>query len=165
VPERLNAGILVAALGALVLLVSLSLDWYEPGLSAWTVFELIDLLLAAIAILALAIAATELGGRPLRLGADRWLPALGATALVLVVVSIVDNPPAANGLSEELGAWLALAGAVLIALGAFLGQRRISIVISSSPRERSERPIAPRGPTGPATDPEGSETDTRPLGP
>ena len=164
-PERLNAGILVAALGAIALFVALFLDWWEPGLSAWTVFELVDLLLAAIAALTLLGAAGELSGRRLGVEAERWLPGLGAGALVLVVISIVNNPPAANGLSEEVGAWIALAGAVLIVAGAFVAQRRISIVISSSPRERAVHHTEPRGPTGPATEAEGSETDTRPLGP
>ncbi len=164
-PERLNAGILVAALGAIALLVALFLDWWEPGLSAWTVFELVDLLLAAIAALTLLGAAGEISGRRLGVEAERWLPGLGVAALVLVVVAIVNNPPAANGLSEEVGAWIGLAGAILILAGALVAQRRISIVISSAPRERSDQHTEPRGPTGPATETQGSETDTRPLGP
>ena len=52
-----EAGAAVAAVGALLLLVSLFLDWYgdgREGYSAWTLFELIDLVLAAIALLTLS---------------------------------------------------------------------------------------------------------------
>jgi len=169
--ERINAGILLAAIGAVALLISLFLDWYEPELSAWTVFELVDVVLAAIAVFVVLTAVLALAGRPLGIDEDRWLPPLGAAALLLVVVSIVNNPPAANGLSEETGAWIGLAGAILIGLGALLAPRRISVVISSSPRERARRragadpPTEPGGPTGPATEPLGSEEETRPNNP
>jgi hypothetical protein len=162
-PERLNAGHLIAAVGALALFVSLFLDWYEPGYSAWTVFELIDLLLAVIAALTLLAAAEDFLRRPNPpLSAGRWLPVLGAGALLLVVVSIVNNPPAVVDASEEVGAWIGLAGAILIGIGALLAERRISVVVS--PRERGAAPVA-REPTGPAFEPEGSETETNPINP
>ena len=56
-PRRLDAGAVVAAGGAVLLLISLFLDWYGDGglgYSAWTVFEVIDLALAAIALLTLS---------------------------------------------------------------------------------------------------------------
>jgi hypothetical protein len=166
VPERLNAGILVAALGAVALFVSLFLNWWERGISAWTAFELVDVLLAAIAAVAVAAAVAETARRPIAMDRDRLLPALAAAALALVVISIVNNPPATNGFSEDVGAWIALGGAILMVAGAFMAQRRVSIVISSSPRQAAPpQPTEPRGPTGPATDAEGSDTETRPLGP
>ena len=153
--ERINAGVLLAAIGAVALFVALFLDWYGPGLTAWTVFEIVDLLLAGIAAFVLLVAALHAANRPLRIDEDRVLPVVGAAALLLVIVSIVNNPPAANGLSEETGAWIALAGAILIGLGAVLAQRRISVVIT--PRER----------TGAAhdTDPYGDDEETRPINP
>jgi hypothetical protein len=165
--ERMNAGTLIAAIGAIALLVSLFLDWYEPGVSAWTVFELVDILLAVIAVLVLLGAAGELSRARLGVDLDRLLPVAGIAALLLVVVSIVNNPPAAQGLEEDVGAWIALTGAILIGIGAFLAQRRISIVISSSDRHPAVRvdqdpPTEPHRPTGPATDPTGSEDITRP---
>ena len=165
---RLNAGHLIAAVGALALFVALFLDWYEAGpsggVSAWTVFELVDLLLALIAVATL-LAALEGVARGSRasIDADRWLPGLGAAALVLVVVSIVNNPPAVPRSGEEVGAWIALAGAALMLAGALASQRRISVVISSSPR--SHPPAPSHEPTGPATDPPGSETATQPVHP
>jgi hypothetical protein len=53
-PERINGGQALVVLGAAALIVSLFLHWYEPGRSAWTVFEVWDLALAAIGIAALA---------------------------------------------------------------------------------------------------------------
>ena len=41
---QIPVGPLVAAIGAVLLIVSLFVDWYE-GLTAFTVFEFIDLLL------------------------------------------------------------------------------------------------------------------------
>ena len=52
-PERINGGFALAAIGAVVLFVSLFLNWFEPGLDAWTVFEIEDLLLAALALFTL----------------------------------------------------------------------------------------------------------------
>ena len=43
-------GPLIAAIGAGLLLVSLFLDWYE-GLTAFTVFELVDIVLVVCALL------------------------------------------------------------------------------------------------------------------
>jgi hypothetical protein len=152
-----------------LLFVSLFLDWYEPGVSAWTVFELVDVVLAAIAVatlLAFADGISGLGISPVT--GDRGLAVLGMSALVLVVVSIVNNPPAVIGQPEEIGAWLGLAGALVITAGGLLVGRRISIVISSAPRDRGAAPPPqtpspePHRPTGPALEPEGSETETRP---
>jgi hypothetical protein len=146
----MSAGTLLAALGALALLVSLFLDWYEPGLSAGTVFEIVDVLLAVIAFLVLLAAVGEASGRHLGVETDRLLPLAGIGALLLVLVSIVNNPPAAQGLDKAVGAWIGLAGAILIGIGAFLALRRISIVISTRPRERTDRvdPDAPTQPRG-----------------
>ena len=47
--RRIEAGPVLVGLGALVLLVSLFLDWYEPDVTAWEAFEVLDLLLAALA--------------------------------------------------------------------------------------------------------------------
>jgi amino acid transporter len=168
--RRANVGTLLAAVGAVLLLISLFVDWWKPDLSAWTVFEVVDLILAAIAALVLLVGAGELTRN--RLGVDdRILAPLGIAALLLVIVSIVNNPPAAQGLDEKAGAWIALAGAILLGVGAFLGQRRISVVISSErPQHRPgwadpHPPTQPRGPTGPGTEPPGSEEVTRPNNP
>jgi hypothetical protein len=133
-PERINGGRALVVVGAIALIVSLFLDWFQPGVTAWTAFESVDLLLAALAVAALAIA---LGGavNPQGSLAPRWLPALGIAALVIVVAALVNHPPAAIGRSAETGAWVALGAAAALAVGGILGATRISLVITLRPRE------------------------------
>ena len=140
--RRVDAGALVAAAGAVLLLVALFLDWYgEEGdsISAWTVFEVIDLLLAGIALLALSAFLR-------RSGVDRRLPdapliGLGLAALVLVVSQLINHPPAVNGgeLDAKIGAWLALAAAALILAGAVMSVARVSFSVE----RREARAAAP----------------------
>ena len=163
--QRTNIGRPIALLGAILVLVSLFLDWFgvsnaprgDEGITAWTAFETLDLVLAAIGIAALAIIVPRLLGRPALL-AERWLPALGAAALVIVVAALLNHPPAADGLDEKVGAWLAFAGAILFAVGSFLWHARVEISMSfgdaDEPRESRPAPAAPppRG-TAPADPP------------
>ena len=51
-PRGLSAGPILLAIGAAALLVSLFLNWFKPELTAWTAFEIVDLLLALIALAA-----------------------------------------------------------------------------------------------------------------
>jgi hypothetical protein len=137
-PERFNAGQLLVMVGAVVLLVSLFVDWYEPGLNAWDVFEVGDVLLAGLAIVALVLALPmriSSGGSRL-LVEQRTLPWIGLAALLFVVVTLVNDPPTARDRPLEFGAWLGLIGALLLAGGGILSTARISVVISSRPEER-----------------------------
>ena len=131
-PRRLDAGATVAAVGALLLLVSLFLDWYgerDEGFSAWIVFEVIDLLLAAIALLALSTFLSRSGFEP-RLP-DAPLLLLGGAAVVLTGSQLIDGPPAVtlSELEVQTGAWLALAGAALLLAGAFMSVARVSFSV------------------------------------
>ena len=116
------------AIGAALLLVSLFLDWYQPGQSAWTVFEVWDLVLAALALVALAAAAGRLGlarSRP-----DGWLLVPGVASFVIVVASLLNHPPAASGEGTMVGIWVALVATVLMLAGAVLSVARVSIAIN-----------------------------------
>jgi hypothetical protein len=136
-PQRINAGHVLVAVGGLALFVSLFLNWYEPGRigqSAWAVFEVLDLVLAAVAIV--AVTATL----PLRPGGvrfpaipDRWLPWLGLAAFTLVLITLISDPPAAAERGLEAGAWVGLVGAALLAGGGTLSTARISLEIRSRP--------------------------------
>jgi peptidoglycan/LPS O-acetylase OafA/YrhL len=170
-PERFDGGRLLLAVGAIVVLISLFVDWFEPDLTAWTVFEVEDLVLAAIAIGTLvAVLAEALPSVGLRPPAPWVLPTLGGAAVVLVVASLLNHPPAAVGRPPDTGAWIALAGSLAMALGALLGLGRVSVVITRRPRraaaepERSgSDPLEPQAPDVPA--PRGSDpTPTRSLG-
>ena len=145
--ERIDGGRLLVTVGSVALLVSLFLDWYGAGDSgfgseatAWTVFEIVDLLLAAIAVAALvgafAAAVPRAGLDPPPRNAA---PVLGGLALLLVVLNVINLPPAATDASLETGAWIALAGAALMAAGGILGIARVSLVVTLSPRERRAR--------------------------
>jgi len=130
--RRLDAGAAVAAGGAVLLLISLFLDWYGDdghGYSAWTLFEVIDLLLAAIALIAIS---TFLS----RSGIESRLPQapllrLGAAAIVLTVSQLIDAPPAVAlaDFDIQTGAWLALAGSALLLAGAFMSVARVSFSV------------------------------------
>jgi hypothetical protein len=154
--RRVNAGEILAALGATLLLVSLFMDWYEPGLSSWTVFEIVDLTLAAIAIGTLVGTVGAWFGRDVSLRGERALVFLAAGALIIVAASLIDPPPPALNASPEAGGWLALAGAILMLAGGLLRDLGLSIVVA--PRE--DRDVATTDYEEDLRDP---DTETRPL--
>jgi hypothetical protein len=149
--QRLDLGSILAALGAALLFVSLFVTWFEPAGTGWQVFEALDLVLAAIAVGALAAVAAGLGTAP----EDRawWVPALAAVALAIVAIQIIDPPPAARGADRVEGAWLALAGSLLLVVGAILQRTRISISVDVRERDRRRRVPAVDRREGVAEDP------------
>jgi hypothetical protein len=169
-PERINGGQALVVLGAIALVVSLFLHWYEPDRSAWTVFEVWDVVLAGIGVAAIlsVIPVRRRDVRGERLVPERWLPFLAGAALVIVVVALVNHPPAARGAGLQFGAWLGLGAAVVLVAGAILSKARISLVITLKPNEGTGRsrpdpdPEPPPVPTAPEGDFE-AETATQPL--
>jgi hypothetical protein len=161
-PQRINGGQALVVLGALALVVSLFLHWYEPSRSAWTVFEVWDLVLAAIGIAALGtvVPARRVANRMEPFVPQRWLPMLGVAALIIVVAALINHPPAARDSSLELGAWIGLAGSIVLVAGAVLTTARISLVITLR---------SPDGTNATAPPPESpdevfdSETQTQPI--
>jgi hypothetical protein len=159
-PERINGGQALVVVGAIALIVSLFLDWFQPGLTAWRVFESVDLLLAALAVAALAIA---VGGAISPKGslaalAPRWLPVIGIAALIIVVAALVNHPPTAIGRSAETGAWVALGAAAALTVGGILGATRVSLVITLRPRE-AEAALSDPAPPAAANPDESDESD------
>src|SRR4051812_4776902 len=124
--QRIDLGAGLVALGAVGLLISLFLDWFSPGLSAWDVFELVDWLLAACAIAALvAVAAALREGTT----APRWLTGVVVASLVLVASQVIDPPPIVHGREREIGAWLALASALVMNLSVVLAAASVSVTV------------------------------------
>jgi peptidoglycan/LPS O-acetylase OafA/YrhL len=165
-PKRINGGIALVVLGAVALIVSLFLHWYEPNRSAWTVFEVWDVVLAGIGVASI-LAVVPIRRRDVpdeHLVPQRWLPFLAGAALVIVVVSLVNNPPAARGAGLQVGAWLAFGAAVVLAAGAILRRARVSLVIT--PRAPGEpRPTpAPPEPPDPGIDPDTATQTLPPQG-
>jgi hypothetical protein len=146
---QIPIGPLVAAVGAVLLIVSLFLDWYEE-VTGFTVFEFLDLLLVVLALVTLVTLAVAVGllHTPLRRGTPLVIAAL---ALLIVLSQLVNHPPAATERDLDTGIWLALAGAALMVAGAVLSTARIAIAVE--PRERAAAgrdPAAPSAPAGPA---------------
>jgi hypothetical protein len=138
VRERFDAGTGLVAIGAVLLLVSLFVDWYRPGGDAWAVFEWVDLALAGAAISALLAMAPRLGDG----GLGRALPIVSAAAFVVVGVQLIDPPPVVSDAELQTGAWLALAATAIMAGGALLGAASISITVDVRGRERRRRAAA-----------------------
>ena len=170
-PKRIDAGAALAAVGATLLLVSIFLDWFKPDITGWEVFELADLLLAAVALGALAAVADRLGWSDLVPG--RVLPVLGAAATVIVVGALLNHPPAALGEEPDEGAWLALAGALALLVGALLSLARITFAVSFDERDgvrpgagSGAAPAQPTAPTAPTQrDPGATPTAPTPQRP
>ena len=151
-----EAGTLLLGAGALLLLISLFLEWYQPGVDAWEVFEVWDLVLAALAVTALVAAASRLGFGPAR--PPLWVLGPAIAAFVIVLYGILDPPPLTGGLGDGdpgTGLWLALAATLLMTAGAVLSVARISVAftaagpLSADPAPHAGRPIADPLPTEP----------------
>jgi hypothetical protein len=137
----------VAALGAVLLIVSLFLDWYDT-FTGFTIFEFLDLLLTGLALV--AIAALVAGFLDARDAVSPGVLMIASVlALVIVFSQVVNHPPGANGLEKELGIWLALAGAALMVAGAVLSYAHISLAVETRPRAAEERPAPPAAPPRP----------------
>jgi hypothetical protein len=134
--ERFDAGSGLVAVGAVLLLVSLFIDWYQPGGDAWVVFEWLDLALAGAAIACL------FGIAPRFTGLGRAVPVIALAALAVVIVQLISPPPAARRSDLDSGAWLALAATALMALGASLAAASISVTVDVRERERRRRTAA-----------------------
>jgi hypothetical protein len=134
--ERFDAGSGLVALGAVLLLVSLFVDWYDPGGDAWRVFESVDMLLAAAAVACLIAVV------PRYAALQRTVPVIAFAALFVVVVQLIDPPPSARDDGIETGAWLALAATALMAAGATLSAASISVTVDVRGRDRRRRTAA-----------------------
>ncbi len=136
--ERFDAGTGLVAVGAVLLLVSLFIDWYDPGGDAWAVFETLDLVLAGVAVCGLLAVAPRFGTG----GLGRALPLITAIAFATVVIQLLDPPPVVSNSDLATGAWLALAATALMAGGALLGAASISVTVDVRGRERRRRTAA-----------------------
>ena len=122
--RRVRAGELIAGAAGVVLLASLFLDWYsvssrDDTLTGWAAFSFVDILLALIALLGIALALSEVVGRgpalPVGIGVVTTTLALAGSLLVLY--RILNQPGPNDLISVEPGAYLGF----LATLGVFLG--------------------------------------------
>ena len=165
-PRKIDAGDVLALLGALLVLVGLFLDWFGL-LNAWESLEIVDLLLALLALAVVAAALADVRGRPLAPGLDgRVLPWLGGAMLLLIALQLLQPPPAVDGDELETGAWLALAGAALVVIGGALRVARVSVQVSVGGRDVRHRvPAVDRRDAPPAGAAAGSPAQDPPTSP
>lgn len=132
--RRLDAGPLLVTLGAVLLLVSLFLYWFEGNLTAWSAFEVWD-----VVLLVLAVGGIVLGVGLIVPDAEtldrRWLPVGVAAVAVIVASQIIDPPPAATGRDAAEGAWLALGSALVMCVGAVLTFGRVHLALTVEGRD------------------------------
>jgi hypothetical protein len=133
--RRLEAGPLLVTLGAVLLLVSLFLAWFTGEVTAWQAFETWDVVLLVLALASIA-AGLGLTTQDVDLVDRRVLPAVVALVAAIVASQIVDPPPAATGQAPDTGAWLALAGALVMCLGAVLTFGRVRIALTVEGRDQ-----------------------------
>lgn len=157
--ERFDAGTGLVAVGAVLLLVSLFIDWYKPGGDAWAVFESLDLALTAAAMCGLLAVAPRFGSG----GLGRALPIITAAAFAVVVVQLFDPPAAVADSDLATGAWLALAATAIMAGGALLGAASISVTVDVRGRERRRRTAAIDAREGAAEAAEAAEPEDGPA--
>jgi carbon starvation protein CstA len=121
--RRVRAGELVAGGAGVVLLAAMFLSWYsirgrDDSLTAWSAFSVVDILLAVVALLGIALAVSEVVGRgpslPVALAVITTTLALAGT--LLLAYRIVNQPGPNDLISVEAGAYVGL----LASLGVFL---------------------------------------------
>lgn len=146
--RRLRPGELIALLGAACVIVALTQPWYENSftqLSAWETFgPTIVLLIAATAgALMLVVATITERSTALPVAAGVWSTLLGIIAAIAAIARVLERPDHADRLCR--GAWLALAGAILILAGSWWSMRdeRTSLYAPAEPP-----PLPPPSPNG-----------------
>jgi hypothetical protein len=134
--RRFEVGPILVGLGAILLLVSLFLDWYG-GLTAWDAFEVVEVMLATLAVTAIVIAVGLLAP-DVEYVERRWLPAVVLGVVLLVAAEVVNPPPAAGEQDPTTGAWIAVGSALVMLAGAVLTFGRVSLAVSVEGRDVRE---------------------------
>jgi hypothetical protein len=138
--RRFEIGPILVAVGAVVLIVSLFLDWYG-SLTAWQAFEVVEVLLGSLGVAALVIAVGQLIP-DLEYIERRRLPVVVLAVAVLVAAEIIDPPPAAGDQAPASGAWIAFAAAIVMLAGAVLTASRVRFAVSVEGREQRRERVA-----------------------
>lgn len=124
--RRLRLGELLALAGAICMIVSLLEPWYENAagkLSAWDTFgpALVLLIAAAAAALGLVVSTITERSTALPVAAAVWSTLFGIVAVIAAIVRVLERPEHSSSLCA--GAWLALAGAILMLVGSWQSMR------------------------------------------
>lgn len=140
--RRLRAGEWMAAVAGVILLAALFQPWYgTPDATAWEAFSVIDLLLAALAVYAIALLiVTATQQTPtVAIALDALLALAALPALVLVVIRVLWLPDGAD--SREWGLWQGLIGVVGVNLAAWIAMRDQRLSQPGRPTDLTGRPV------------------------
>jgi uncharacterized membrane protein HdeD (DUF308 family) len=139
--RRLRPGEVLAAAGAVCLIVALTLPSYENAegkLSAWSTFgpAVVLLILATIAALVLFFATLAERSPGLPVAAGVWSVLFALIAVLAAIVRVLERPDHASTLC--VGAWLALVGAVAMLAGSWwsISDERTSLYEPATPEPR-----------------------------
>jgi hypothetical protein len=139
--RRIRAGEVLAATGAVCVIVALTLPWYENAegkLSAWSTFgaAVVLLILAATAALVLFFSTLTARSPALPVAAGVWSVLFALIALIAAIVRVLERPDHASTLCA--GAWLALVGAVVMLAGSWwsMSDERTSLYEPATPEPR-----------------------------
>lgn len=134
-PVAVPVGPLVASIGAVLLIVSLFLDWYTD-ISGFTVFEFLDLLLVLLALATIASLAEAVGAGVWPRPAPGVSLAVAIFTVFVVASQVINDPPAvaSSAAGRDVGIWLALGGSVIMVVGAVLAYARISLSVEERRR-------------------------------
>ena len=125
--RRVRVGEIVAGAAGVVLLAAMFLSWYsvsgrDDSLTAWDAFSVVDILLALVALLGIALALSETIGRgpalPVALGVVTTTLALAGT--LLLAYRILNQPGPNDLIGVQLGAYVGLVASLGVFLGAWL---------------------------------------------
>jgi uncharacterized membrane protein len=124
--RRLRLGELVVLAGVAGVVVALTLPWYENlqgKLNAWDTFGfgVVLLVIAATVGLVLVLATLAERSTALPVAAAVWSTFFGLLGVVAAVVRLLERPDHAYRLCA--GAWVALAGTILILAGSWQSMR------------------------------------------
>ena len=145
---RLRAGEILALIGALAVLFTLTLDWYENAersFDAWDTFgpAMALILIAALAALALVVTTLTERSTAFPVAAQVWSVLFGLIGLIAAIVRMLERPDGASALCA--GAWVALAGTILILAGSWQSMRdeRTGVYPQARPEPREPPPRMP----------------------
>lgn len=137
--KHFSLGPVVSIAGAVLLIVALFLDWFEPGINAWKAFEVLDLVLIGLALAVICASLDRLGARlPATPELEHTILPLSAVTFVIVMSQLLNHPPAAIGRENEVGIFLAIGGAALMVAGAVAAVARISVGVERRDAAGSE---------------------------
>src|SRR4051794_23968469 len=110
-PGRISPGETIAGGAGIALFVFLFLHWFD-GASAWAAFDVVDFLLAAIALLAVGVAGgPAVGDDPLGRNTRMGLAVTGIVATSIILTFVLE------GDGRKIGLYLAFLAAIALAYG------------------------------------------------